>query len=121
MELSIVPVEQFMRNLPFTVALEQSKYIGSMRIGSGQLTGPILYFEMNDGNTLNDLNACEARVYGWRRTILIDPLKHMFNRTRILHSLTVSGDGGGRMESGPHEVSFTGACTRDVAMHCASD
>ena len=61
-KLSIMPVEQFMRDLPFAVALQQSKNIGSASVGSGQLAGPVLYLQMNDGDTLNDLDACKART-----------------------------------------------------------
>src|ERR1043165_4731225 len=92
-ELSIVPVEQFMRNLPFAIPLEESEHVRSAGIGSGQFTRPVLYFKMNYGDTLNNLDACEARIDIRRGTVFVDPLEDMFNGTRILCSLTIAGDG----------------------------
>src|SRR5215467_3092426 len=92
--LAIVPVKEFVRNLPLTVALQQSEYIGSVGVGSSQLTRPVFDFEMDDGDRLDDLDACEAWGDIRRRAILVDPLKHMFYRTRIFDSLAESGDRG---------------------------
>jgi hypothetical protein len=60
--LSIVPVKQFVRDLPFAIAFQQRENIGSTRIGSGQFAGPTFYLEMHDGNTLDDLNTCKAGI-----------------------------------------------------------
>jgi hypothetical protein len=110
-----------MRDLPRIIPLEQSEYIGSARIGSSQLARPVLYFQMNYRDTLDDLDAGEARIDIRCRTVFVDPLEDVFNGARILHSLTVTGDGCGRMKSRAHKIAV--ACTRprDVAMHRARD
>src|SRR5215469_11357108 len=91
-----------MCDLPFVVPFEQSKNIGSAGIGPGQVAGPTFYLQMNDGDTLDDFNACEARA-------------------RVLHSLTVARNGCGGMERWSHELSVTCTRTRDVGMHRASN
>lgn len=110
-----------MRDLPLTVPLEQSEYVGSTGIGARQLARPVLYFEMNNSDTLDDFYACEARIDVRSRTVLVDPLKHMFHRPRILHSLTVAGDGCRRMKGRAHEITITCTCSCDVAVHSPSN
>ena len=116
-----MPVEQFMRDLPFTAALEQSKNIGCAGVGSGQLARPMFYLQMNDGDTLNDFNACEARINIWRRTVFVDPPEDVFNGACVLHSLAVARNGCGRMKRRSHDLPVTCTRTRDVGMHRASD
>src|SRR5215467_13049513 len=110
-----------MRDLPLPVPLEQSKNVGCVGVGPGQLTRPMLYFKVNHGDTLDDLDAREAGSDIRCRTVFVDPVEDMFYRTGILHSLAVPGDGGSGMKSGTHEVPITCACSRDVAVHGASD
>ena len=116
-----MPVEQFVRDLPFAVALEQRKNVGCAGVGSGPFAGPMLYLQMHDGDTLDNLNACETRNDVWRRTVFIDPPEDVFNGTRILDSLAVAGNGCRGMKRWAHEITITGACACDIAMHGASD
>src|SRR5215469_14988869 len=81
----------------------------------------MFYLQMNNGDTLNDFNACEARIDIWRRTILVDPLEDVFNGACVLHSLAVARNSCGRMKRRSHELPVTCTRTRDVRMHRASD
>ena len=110
-----------MRDLPLIIPLEQREYVGSAGIGSSQLARPVLYFQMNYRDTLDDLDAGEARIDIRCRTIFVDPLEDVFNGARILHSLTVARDGCGRMKRRVHEIAVTCTRPRDVAMHRARD
>jgi hypothetical protein len=76
---AVVPVEEFMRDLPLAIPLEQGEYIRSPGIGSSQLAGPVLNFQVNDSDAFDDLDACEARIDVRRRTIRGDPLKYVLN------------------------------------------
>ena len=120
-ESVIVPVEEFMGDLPLAIPLEQREYIGSSGIGSSQLAGPVLNFKMDDGDAFDDLDACEARIDIRCWAVLGDPLENMFNGATIFDSLTVAGDGCGWMKSRPHEIALAHASTRDVAVHGAGD
>ena len=117
----LVPVEELMRDLPFAVTLEQGKHIRSSSIGPRQLAGPALNFQMNDRDALNDLDASEARIDIRSRAVCGDPLEHMFYRAAIFNSLTVAGDGCGRMKSRTHEFAVACAGASNVAMHGAGN
>ncbi len=84
-----VPVKELMRDLPLAIPLEQGEYVGSSGFGSSQLAGPALNLQMNDGDALDDLDTCEARTDIRCRTVLSDPLEHVFNRAGIFDPLTV--------------------------------
>jgi hypothetical protein len=105
----------------FAVALEQGDYVGSSSIGASQLARPALNFQMNDSDALDDLDACKARIDIRCRAVLSYSLEYVFNRATIFDPLTVAGDGCGRMKSGAHEVSVTGAGPSDVAVHGGAD
>jgi hypothetical protein len=79
-----------MSDFPLAIPFEQSEYVGSPGIGSGQLTRPVLYLKMYDGDTLDDLDAGEAGNNIRCRTVFVDPLKHVFYRARILYCLTIA-------------------------------
>jgi hypothetical protein len=72
-------------------------------------------------NNSDDFDACEARIDIRCRAVLGDPLEHVFNGTTIFDSLTVAGDGCGRMKSRAHEISVACASARDIAVHGAGD
>jgi len=72
---------------------------------------------MNDGDALDDLDACEARIDIRCWAVLRDPLENMLNGTAVFDSLTVARDGCGRMKSGTHEISVACAGTCDIAVH----
>lgn len=91
--LLVVPVEQLMGDLPLTVYFEQAEHIRSMRIGASQFARPPLNLEMDDGDTLNDLNACKSGIDVRSWAIFCDPLKHVFNRAAVFNTLAVTGDG----------------------------
>src|SRR5215475_1559645 len=116
-----MPVEEFVRDFPFPIAVEQREYVGSPGVGSRQLAGPVLHFQMNDGDRLDDFNAREARGDIRRRTIFVDPLEHVLYRARVFDSLAVAGDGGGRMKGRTHEIAVASARPGDIAMHGTSD
>ena len=117
----VVPVEELMGDLPFAIALEQGEHVRSSGIGPRQLAGPVLNFEMNDSDALNDLDASEARIDIRGRAVCGDPLEHMFYRAAIFNSLTVARDGCGRMKSRTHEIAVACASAGNVAMHGAGD
>jgi hypothetical protein len=76
---------------------------------------------MNDSDALDDLDAREARIDIWCRAVLGDPLENVLNGATIFDSLTVAGDGCGRMKSRAHEISVARASARDVAVHGTGD
>src|SRR5690242_12677605 len=109
-------MEELMGDLPFAVPFEQGEHIRSSSIGPRQLAGPVLNFQMNDSDALNDLDASEARIDIRSRAVCGDPLEHMFYRAAIFNSLTVAGYGCGRMKSKTHEIAVACAGTGNVAM-----
>src|SRR5882724_360937 len=98
-----------MRDLPLTVPLEQSEYVGSSGIGTRHLPRPAFDFQVNDRNGPDDFNACKAGADVRRRAIRSDPLEYVFDRAGIFDSLTVARDSCGRMESRTHPISITSA------------
>ena len=114
---SIVPVEELMRDLPLAVAPEQSKYVGSSRAGASQLACPALNLQMNDGDGLDDLDACEARFNIRCRAIRGDPLKYVLDGATVFDPLAVSGDGGRRVKRGTHEIAVACASACDIAVN----
>ena len=79
-----------MGDLPFAVPLEQSEYVRSSGVGTRQLAGPAFDFQMNDSDALDNFNACKAGTDMRCRTVLSDPLKHMFDGAAVFDSLTVA-------------------------------
>src|SRR5215472_6464713 len=76
---------------------------------------------MNERDALDDLDACEARVDIRRRAVRRDPRKHVLNGPSVFDTLTVTGDGRGRMKRGAHQIAVAGASGRDVEVHGACD
>src|SRR5665811_896709 len=76
---------------------------------------------MNDGNALDDLDACKARIDIRCWAVLSDPLEHVLHRAAIFHTLTVAGNGCKRMKSRPHQIAVASASARDIAVHGAGD
>src|ERR1700759_5029026 len=97
-----------MRHLPLSVPLEQCEYVGRAGIGTSQFARPAFDFKMNNRDTLDDFNARKARTDVRRRTVLSDPLENVFDRAGIFDSLTVTGDGCGRMKSRAHQIPVAG-------------
>ena len=116
-----MPVEELMRDLPFVIPLEQREHVGSSSIGPRQLAGPVLNFQMNDSDALNDLDAGKTGIDIGRGTVCGDPLEHMFYRAAIFDPLTVAGYGCGRMKSRTHEIAVACAGASNVAMHGAGN
>jgi hypothetical protein len=113
----VVPREELVRDLPLSITLEQSKYIGSSGIGAGQLTRPSLHFQMHDSDALDDFDACKSRIDIGCRSVCGDPLENVLHGATIFDSLTVAGDGCGRMKSRAHEFAIARASARNVAVH----
>ena len=118
---SIVPVKELMRDLPAAVAPEQCKYVGSSGLGPSQLTCPVLNFQMNHGNGLDDLDACKTRFNIRCGAVRGDPLEHVFGGTAKFDTLAVSGDGGRRVKGGTHEIAIACASARDIAVNGIGD
>jgi hypothetical protein len=117
----VVPVEELMRDLPFAIPLEQREHVRSSSIGPRQLARPVLNFQMHNSDALDDLDAREARIDIRSRAVCGDPLEHMFYRAAILNSLTVPGDGCGRMKGRTHEFAVARASASNLAMHGTGD
>src|ERR1700758_5167055 len=76
---------------------------------------------MNDRNALDDLDASEARIDIRCGAIRGDPLKYVLNGPSVFDSLTVPGNGCGRMKRRAHEVAVAGASGSYVKVHGAGD
>src|SRR6476646_9387482 len=116
-----MPVEQFVSDLPSVLALEESEYVRGTGVHTCQLSRPTLHFQVNYGNRADNLDAGEARIQIWRRTVHVDPFEHVIDRAIVLHSLAESGNRRVRMESWSHEVCITGHGTGNVTMHHAGN
>jgi len=80
-----------MRHLPFAIPFEQCEYVGSSSIGTRQLAGPVLDFQMNKSDALNDLDARESWIDIRSGAVCGDTLELMFYRAAIFNSLTALG------------------------------